>query len=372
MSVRILHMIGSLDIGGSQMMLMNIYRTIDRKKIQFDFIVDHPEQLYFKEEIEKLGGKIYVMPIFTGKNYFQVKKAWNRFFDEHVEYHVLHSHVRSYAAIYIPIAKKHGVRTIVHSHSTSNGSGVKSIAKAILQYPLRYEADYFFGCSQKAGEWLFGKKIVHSDRYFTIKNAIDTQKYFFDREQRRLLRYQLGIGEDVTVFIHVGRMHEAKNHTFLLNVFSALLKEIQNSMLLIVGDGELSEEIKIQIKQLNLELKVEMLGARNDIPNILKAADVFLFPSKWEGFPVTVVEAQASGLPCFVSNKVTREVGMSELVQFLPIDRGTQMWVDAIKESDLTRKNVIDKIVEAGFDIGKMVEWLTKFYETSYEKSIIN
>lgn len=363
MVVRIIHMIGSLDIGGSQTMIMNIYRTIDRNRIQFDFIVDHSDQLYFKEEIEKLGGKVFVMPRFTGKNIFQVQKAWNCFFDAHPEYHVLHSHVRSYSSIYFPIAKKHGIKTIAHSHSTSNGSGIKSIVKIILQYPLRYEADYFFGCSLKAGEWLFGKKIVQSDRYFTIKNAIDTQKYFFNRKQRSILRNQLRIEEDVTVFIHVGRLHEAKNHIFLLHVFAMLIKEIPNSMLLLVGDGELLSEIEKQIEQLNLKSNVKMLGARTDIPDILNAADVFLFPSKWEGLPVTVVEAQASGLPCFVSDKITKEVGISELVKFLPIDKGTQVWIDAIKETDLTRKNVIDKIIQAGFDIKKSVEWLTKFYE---------
>ena len=303
------------------------------------------------------------MPRFNGKNIFQVQKAWNCFFDAHPEYHVLHSHVRSYASIYFPIAKKHDIKTIVHSHSTSNGSGIKSVAKIILQYPLRYEADYFFGCSLKAGEWLFGKKIVQSDRYFTIKNAIDTQKYFFNRKQRSILRNQLRIEEDVTVFIHVGRLHEAKNHIFLLHVFAMLIKEIPNSMLLLVGDGELSSEIEKQIEQLNLKSYVKMLGARTDIPDILNAADVFLFPSKWEGLPVTVVEAQASGLPCLVSDKITKEVGISELVKFLPIDKGTQVWIDAIKETDLTRKNVIDKIIQAGFDIKKSVEWLTKFYE---------
>ena len=129
MVVRIIHMIGSLDIGGSQTMIMNIYRKIDRNRIQFDFIVDHSDQLYFKEEIEKLGGRVFVMPRFNGKNIFQVQKAWNCFFDAHPEYHVLHSHVRSYASIYFPIAKKHDIKTIVHSHSTSNGSGIKSVSR---------------------------------------------------------------------------------------------------------------------------------------------------------------------------------------------------------------------------------------------------
>lgn len=344
-------------------MIMNIYRAIDKNKIQFDFIIDHPDQTYFKNEIEKLGGRVYVMPTFTGINIFSVRMAWKDFFDKHPEYHVLHSHVRSYAAIYLPIAKKYGVKTIVHSHSTSNGVGIKSIVKVILQYPLRYEADYFFGCSKESGEWLFGHKIVNSDRYFTVKNAIETSKYLLDKTQRNKLRKQLKIEKNIKLFVHVGRLHESKNHIFLLKMFAALSQVMPDSELLIIGDGDLADEIKQEIKHLNLKQKVKMLGARNDIPNILNAADVFLFPSKWEGLPVTVVEAQAAGLPCFVSDKITKEVGISELVQFLPIDEGVEVWINAIQKADLSRKNVQDKIVQSGFDIKQSMEWLTDFYE---------
>ena len=361
--IRILHVFGGLDMGGAETMIMNIYRNIDREKIQFDFVTHSGRNQAYVSEIEQLGGKIYFFPKIRIYNLPLLINEWKAFFEKHKEYKILHSHVRSYASIYIPIAKKYGLKTIIHSHSTSNGKGMKSFVKAILQYPLRYEADYFMGCSKEAGEWLFGKRIVKSDRYFTIKNAIDTRRYSFDRVQRSILRNQFGIDESVKVFMHVGRLHEAKNHIFLLQVFSILIKEMPNSMLLIVGDGELSSEIEKQIKQLELQSNIKMLGARNDIPNLLNVADVFLFPSKWEGLPVTVVEAQASGLPCFVSDKITKEVGISELVKFLPIDKGTQVWIDAIKETDLTRKNVIDKIIQAGFDIKKSVEWLTKFYE---------
>ena len=361
--IRILHVFGGLDMGGAETMIMNIYRNIDREKIQFDFVTHSGRNQAYVSEIEQLGGKIYFFPKIRIYNLPLLINEWKAFFEKHKEYKILHSHVRSYSSIYIPIAKKYGLKTIIHSHSTSNGKGMKSFVKAILQYPLRYEADYFMGCSKEAGEWLFGKRIVKSDRYFTIKNAIDTRRYSFDRVQRSILRNQFGIDESVKVFMHVGRLHEAKNHIFLLQVFSILIKEMPNSMLLIVGDGELSSEIEKQIKQLELQSNIKMLGARNDIPNLLNVADAFLFPSKWEGLPVTVVEAQASGLPCFVSDKITKEVGISELVKFLPIDKGTQVWIDAIKETDLTRKNVIDKIIQAGFDIKKSVEWLTKFYE---------
>lgn len=361
--IRILHVFGGLDMGGAETMIMNIYRNIDREKIQFDFVTHSGRNQAYVSEIEQLGGKIYFFPKIRIYNLPLLINEWKAFFEEHKEYKILHSHVRSYASIYIPIAKKYGLKTIIHSHSTSNGKGMKSFVKAILQYPLRYEADYFMGCSKEAGKWLFGEKIVNDNKYYTVKNAIDTQQYLYNREVRNIYRKQLGFEEGETVFVHVGRLHEAKNHMFLLEVFAELQKNNPKAWLLLVGDGELSLEIKNQTKKMHLVHKVKMLGSRKDVQNILSAADAFLFPSKWEGLPVTVVEAQASGLPCFVSDKITKEVGISELVKFLPIDKGTQVWIDAIKETDLTRKNVIDKIIQAGFDIKKSVEWLTKFYE---------
>ena len=153
-------MIGSLEMGGSQAMVMALYRAVDKEKVQFDFIVDSDKENVFVEEIQKLGGKIFRFPKFNGKNYLQIRSAWKSFFWEHPEYKVLHSHVRSYASLYLPIAKSFGVKTIIHSHNTSNGHGVTALGKKILQYPLRFQADYFFGCSELAGQWLFGKKVI--------------------------------------------------------------------------------------------------------------------------------------------------------------------------------------------------------------------
>lgn len=360
--IRVLHMIGSLNIGGSQSMIMNLYRNIDREQIQFDFVIDHPSHLYYAEEIKKLGGCIHVMEPFKGSNTKSVKKAWNTFFDEHPEYRILHSHVRSYASLYIPIAKKHGVKTIIHSHSTSNGKGIASIVKAIMQFPLRYQADYFFGCSREAGKWLFGKKIVNSKRYFMLKNAIDTKKYEVSMETRKIYRTNFGATEVTNVLVHVGRFHESKNHMFLLDVFQEYNRKHRDSILVLVGDGELRERIEEHIKELDLEENVNLLGNRNDVAEILQAADYFLFPSNWEGLPVTVVEAQAAGLPCFVSSNVTKDVNVSELVLNLPINQGTEVWVEAIEKSVIERKNVMSSIVSAGFDITSSSAWLTKFY----------
>lgn len=359
--IRILHMIGSLDIGGSQAMVINLYKAVDRSKIQFDFVMDHPSANSLVPIVKELGAKIYTMPTFKGGNIKEIRTAWSTFFIEHPEYKVLHSHVRSYASIYIPIAKKYGVKTIVHSHSTSNGSGFSAVAKMILQYPLRFQADYFFGCSREAGEWLFGKKVVKSNRYHMLQNAIDTNLYIQNVKIREKYRRNLGI-EGKRVFLHVGRLHPSKNHNFLLNVFAEVLKKQSDSILLIAGDGELRTEIEEKIKELHLDNSVIMLGSRNDIPNLLQASDCFLFPSKWEGLPVTVVEAQAAGVPCLISDHVTKDVGISELVIYLPIDDGIEVWVNKIQRLDYQKKDVIADIKRAGFDVKTTAKLMENFY----------
>lgn len=367
--IRVLQMIGSLNIGGSQSMIMDIYRKINKEEIQFDFIIDHADHLFYAEEIQKMGGRIYTLPSFTGKNVFIIKKAWKDFFDGHPEHKILHSHVRSYASIYISIAKKHGVKTIIHSHSTSNGKGASSLVKACLQYPLRFEADYFFSCSKKAGEWLFGKNVVNGNRYYAIKNAIDTNKYILSTEIRDKYRQKLGI-KDEKVLIHVGRLHPAKNHDFLLDVFSEYLKDNVNAKLLLVGDGELRTNIENKICSLGMENKVIMLGNRNDVANLLQVADIFLFPSSWEGLPVTVIEAQAAGLPCLISDYVTKEVAISRLVNYLPIDQGVEVWIKKLNDASLVRKNVLKEIKQSGFDVEETTKWITNFYKKLDNKYI--
>lgn len=359
-AIKVLHMIGSLNVGGSQAMMMNLLEAVDRSLVEIDFVIDHPDELYFADRAKELGAKIYVMPAFTGRNFSEIKAAWRDFFAEHKEYKILHSHVRSYASVFIPVAKKMGLKTIIHSHSTSNGGGLKSVIKKLMQYPLRRQADYFFGCSPRSGEWLFGKKIVNSDRYYTIANSVDTSKFRFNATVRDEVRGALGLGDKRT-FIHVGRLHEAKNHEFLIDVFAKIHALDENSVLLCLGDGDLMKPVCEKIATLGLDGCVKMLGSRSDVERYLMAADVFLFPSKWEGVPVTVVEAQAAGLPCLVSDRITDDVCVSELVKKLPIDQGVEVWADAASSVD-GRTDATEKIIKAGYDVKENARWLEKFY----------
>ncbi len=366
--IRILHVLGGLERGGAESMVMNFYRAIDRTKVQFDFIIHTEKHQAYYDEIIHLGGKIYSFPAFRGINAFTLRKNWVDFFKTHPEYKILHSHVRSYASLYLPIAHKAGLKTIIHSHSTSNGKGLASVVKRIMQYPLRFQADHFFACSKEAGTWLFGGKIVNSEKFHILQNAIDVDRYRFNQKIRDEYRKELGVVDKKT-FIHVGRFHPAKNHTFLLNLFAEIHKKDNNTVLLLAGDGKLRPAIEKQIGDLDIHDSVILLGSRSDIPNLLQASDYFLFPSAWEGLPVTVVEAQAAGIPCYVSDKVTKEVGISDLVKYLPIDQGFQSWIDALENTNqIEKKDVFKQISKAGFDIKDISKKLSTFYEKKWEK----
>lgn len=361
--IRVLHIVSGMFLGGAQVMIMNIYRVIDREKIQFDFIVDHPDQqTYFEAEIKELGGRIYRMPRFKGYNIAEICNTWKIFFEEHPEYKILHSHVRSYASIYLPIAKKYGLKTIVHSHSISNGKGFTAIIKKIFQYPIRYQADYFLGCSREAGEWLFGKRIAGSGRYHVLLNGIDVEKFKYNAKAKQKLCKELKIG-DKFVFGHVGRFHESKNHMFLLELYKILKIDFPKSKLVLVGDGGLRESIENRIRELDLEADVILTGNRGDVENFYSLFDCLLFPSKWEGFPVTIIEAQAAGLPCFISDTVTKTIKVSEQVTYLSIANGVSIWRNAISNTKFNKREELYQRGVADFDINITTKWITDFYK---------
>ena len=343
-------------------MVMSLYRAIDREKVQFDFIIDCDVENVFEDEIKQLGGLIFRLPKFNGKNLMQVRKAWDDFFCDHQEYKILHSHVRSYASLYLPIAKKYGVKTIIHSHNTSNGRGIMSIAKRVLQYPLRFQADYFFGCSEIAGQWLFGKKIVRSDRYFMLKNAVDMDRFSYSEEKRYQFRRELAIEDHTVVIGHVGRMHPQKNHHFLIDCFAQIVMQRNDVKLMLLGDGELREEISRYIHQLGLQDHVLVLGMKKNVEDYFSAMDCLVLPSLHEGLPVVIVEAQANGLTCFVSDTVTKEVQLSELVHYLPVNQGEKAWSSAILDTEIDRKDVSEQIRNNGFCIKGSSSWLCDFY----------
>lgn len=327
--IRVLQVLGGLEAGGAESFVMNLYRAIDKEKVQFDFVKHIEHKGVFEDEITQIGGKIYRGPKYTGKNHFAYCRWWNDFFAEHPEYHVIHGHVRSTASIYLKIAKKYGLVTIAHSHSTSNGSGISAIVKNIMQLPIRYTADYLFACSDKAGKWLYGEKATKQPNYRMIPNGVDLKRFAFHEEKRRQMRNQLKITEDTFVVGHIGRITVPKNHQFLVELFAAYHKENPKSRLLLVGDGELFEAVQQQCTQLGIREAVIMVGSRTNTEDYYQAMDLFVFPSLWEGLPVSVVEAQANGLICLLSDVITRDVDLTDQVKYLSLNEKSR-WINEI------------------------------------------
>lgn len=365
--IRVLQVFGCMNRGGAETMIMNLYRHVDKSKIQFDFIVHTDEEGAYDKEIKQLGGNIYRVPRYTVRNHVAYVKAWQSFFKLHTEYKIMHSHIRSTASIYLPIAKRNKLVTIVHSHSTSSGSGIASILKNIYQYPLRYQADYYFACSKIAGIWLFGKKVTDQDNFIVLKNAIETEKFMYNEEFRRKIRSELKI-EDKFVVGHVGRFNFPKNHPFIIDIFKEVVERHPESVLLLVGEGEERQKIEDKVAKQNLQNKVIFAGVREDIPQLLNAMDVFLFPSLFEGLPVSLIEAQANDLQIFASDQITDEVAISSNLNFISLEKTADEWasnlVDCMGKTVRIDKN--ETIKKAGYDILESSKYLQDYYIAIY------
>lgn len=361
--IRVLQVMSSMNRGGAETMIMNIYRNIDRSKVQFDFVVHTNKKSDYEDEILSLGGKVYSVPRYKGKNHFGYKKAWKEFFNKHNEYKVIHGHVRSTAIIYLSIAKQFGLTTIAHSHNTASDNNIKGLVKNILQYPLRHKVDYLFSCSDLAGKWLFGEKAINRKNYFLLKNAIKARDFVYNEKIREEKRKELDLIDNLVIG-HVGRFHYQKNHSFLIDIFNQILKLENKAVLLLIGQGNLLEEIKEKVKKLKIEDKVIFTGVRGDIPELLQAIDLIVFPSFHEGLPVTMIEAQAAGVPCLISDTITKEVIITDLVKQVSIKKDAKIWAkEALEIAYKTkRQSQLQNIIASGYDIGDTAKKLTSFY----------
>lgn len=361
--MRVLQVFAQMNRGGAETMIMNLYRNIDRTKIQFDFVVHTEEECIFDKEIRGYGGRIYRIPRYIGKNHFAYKKAWVDFFKKYPNYRIIHGHVRSTASIYLKIAKENGLITIAHSHNISSGKGISAQIKNILQNSIRHHADYMFACSKLAGIWLFGEEATKSDGFYLFNNAIESKKFIFNSEIRNQMRDELDIKNKFVVG-HVGRFHPQKNHEFLLEIFNSIKQKVENAVLLLVGDGELRNHILNKAELMGIRDDVIYLGVRSDISDIYQAMDVFVFPSNYEGLGIVAVEAQASGLSTFVSSKVVPdEAKVSPLMHAISLKKSADYWAkEIINKSNSKRLNMQENIIRAKYDIDESVEWLTDFY----------
>lgn len=354
--IRIAQMMTDMNYGGVEMVVMNYYRHIDRTRIQFDFFALEGSSIPQKEEIETLGGRIYIVPKYT--HILQYEKAIQKIFKEN-NYKIVHSHMNTLGVFSLYGAKKAGIPIrILTNHSTSGKGETK---KNIMKYALKPFAKIFpthiCACSNYAGQWLYGK---NAD-FKVINNAIDLNKYKFNSEVRNNLRNELNLQKKFVIG-HIGRFCYQKNHELLIDIFYNVLKKNNNAVLLLIGEGELENSIKAKVKDMNIEDNVIFLGKRNDAYKYYQAMDVFLLPSRYEGLPVVGVEAQASGLPCVFSNNVTPEAKLLDTTVF--VNGGIEDYAnEVIKAQNYKRKDTSYEMRKVGFDIDKEAKKLSKFYE---------
>ena len=355
--IRVLQIVTHMNRGGLETMLMNYYRHIDRSQVQFDFLVHRQERAAYDDEIESLGGKIFRLPKLNPWSPKYINSL-NRFFSEHPEYKIVHCHLDCMSAIPLIAAKRAKVPVrIAHCHSSSQDKDLKYIIKVLYKKRIPIVATKLFACSKAAGNWMFNG---HSFTLFN--NAIDVEKYIFNETMRKIQRQCLNLNENTLVVGHVGRFSIPKNHTFLLDIFYEIDRSC-DARLLLVGDGELRPQIERKARLMGIIDHIIFLGVRDDVAVILQAMDVFIFPSLYEGLPLSLIEAQAAGLPCLISDGVSSESRISNLVHQLSLNKSANTWaVNAIQLSDIIRGNTYKEIKNAGFDIIKNAEWLQRFY----------
>lgn len=368
---RILQVANIMDRGGVETLLMNIYRQIDRSEVQFDFLT-HPFSLDYVQEYEpeilSMGGKVYKAPSFT-KHPIQYQKFIRKFYKEHTEYNVIHGHNLDAAAmVYMREAKKAGRYLIAHSHNINDRGGI--VKKFVLQDSralIRRYPNHFFACSDEAARFAFGDTIADSRDCEILYNGIDTRQYRVDERGHRAMKERLFPNVTGPVFGNVGRLADQKNHMFLLDVFAAIKCSAPDAVLCIIGKGGLEEKLKKRSAELGILSSVHFLGSIPNVPDYLKAFDVFIFPSLYEGLGMAAVEAQAAGLPTLMSTSVPGLASCTDLSIPLNLSAGSSVWADyALRSYTVNEGRRADRafrVREAGFDITQIARDLCDFYD---------
>ena len=348
---------GPMNRGGIESFMMNYFRCIDRERVQINFVVHGYEQGAYDKEIEQRGGEIYHVPI-KSKHPLAYQKELVKIFSNS-RYSIVHSHADAMGCWILKIAKHCGIPIrIAHSHNTDHltTNKLKYLANEVARKNITKYATHCFACSEDAGKWLFG-----SQDFKIIPNAIDLERFQYNKLVGEEIREKLGISQNTVVFGHVGRFDIQKNHEFLIRVFKRMSQQNRKITLMLIGDGWNQPQIKAMVQQDKLEKCVLFMGARDDVNRLYNAMDYFILPSLFEGFPVVLLEAQGNGLKCVVSDTITREVDLTHTISFLPLDE--EVWAGALSEIKATpRYDTIKTIQDAGYDIRLAAKELEDLY----------
>lgn len=367
--IRVLYWGMSDNIGGIESFIINVYRNIDKSKVQIDFLLAHNQKkIAFEDEITQMGGKVYRVMYSERESFIKARTSLKDFFKEHKEFKAVHIHANFPYAFPLKYAKQAGIPIrIIHSHnSNGNASRVMGIRKFInklrdkqIERQIKKYPNYFFACSDLAAEYMFPK-----EKYIWIKNGIDLNKYDFNPNIRKEVRAELNIDAGYQALGFIGRLREQKNPYFIIDIFREYLKLNPKTKLIIAGIGEWEKEVKEYSKDLIEKGLALFLGKRTDAERLYQGMDGFLLPSLYEGLPVVLVEAQAAGLPCFTSDVVTKQVNVTDIINYYSLDGNAKMWAERINKAlgNYKRKSYREELVDKGFDISKVAKALEEFY----------
>lgn len=356
---RVLQVVTIMNRGGIETMIMNHYRAVDRTKIQFDFLVHRQEKGDYDDEIEQLGGRIYrAFPIRPWK-YIYYFKWLKSFFNKNNDYIAIHAHIQENSGLVFKVAHRFNIKALIStSHTVGYGIDYKYLFRVYAKYYLNKYCTHKMACGNMAGEHLYGK----NSEFIIIHNAIDVAKFKYNVNVRNKIRHELNI-ENKFVIGNVARFHKGKNHTFIVDVFNEINKKDNNCCLVLVGDGEEFEAIKSKVESFDLSSNVTLLGVRNNVNELLQAFDVLLFPSLFEGIPVSIIEAQAAGLPCLLSDTIDNETAITSNVEFHSLNAPISEWTNAIlNKKDFRRVDTTSEIVDAGYDVIQNTKLLYRLY----------
>lgn len=381
--VRVLQYGSVVGGGGIGAFLINLYREIDKSRVQFDFLhhmTDAGVDKRTLDEIESLGGRVFGIPQLR-RSPIEARRQINEVIAT-TGVDIIHCNMTLLTQLIpVKIAASVGIPVIVHSHCTT-----RSFQKGLLESALSFDLDLFadnltlythkinqkkiqnypceyFACSKAAGIGMFGQKISDAGKVFVLNNAIQTRKFTYNVEKSQSAKLELGL-EGKFIIGNVARFDYQKNHDFMIDVFAEVRKQCTEAVLLLAGDGIRKAEIEAKVRDMGLAKSVMLLGNRSDVPDLLQAMDIFFLPSHYEGLPVVLIEAQAAGLPCFISEAVTREADMTGICEYISLDKPTSYWAGEIMKyaNGYERKDTYADIVKAGYDAAHTAEYMADYY----------
>lgn len=365
---KIYYMVYSLESGGIERYSINLYKYINKDKYKLDFIAWSEDKEFFDDDFINMGGNKICLKKNT-KNLIGLKKKFKiikncikSVFND--DYHIAYFNISQPSSIikFPLLCKLRGMKIIIHSHNSN--APKRSKFDFFYKFIMNLIVDKYLSCSDKAAEYMFPNSIVEAKKYELINNGIEAENYIFNSSKRELLRTQNNLSNKFVIG-HIGRFNIQKNHFFIIDIFYEIVKINSNSILILIGTGELVEEVKKYVESKQLNDKVIFVGTTNEIPNYLQMFDIFLLPSLFEGLPIVGIEAQASGVKSFLSSSITTEVDITGIVDFIPLETNAIEWAQKICKyrNGYDRKNTLEYILHSGYDISATASRVEEIFD---------